>query len=548
MYNKLLISLAIFAISIFASIGVIRTGYFSMHDDLQIMRLDQFSRCFQEGQIPCRIAPDMSFGYGQPTFSYYSSFPYYLGGVIHTFGVSHTDTVKLLSFISFLLTAVGSYLLSRHFFAPSVSLFVAGVAVLAPYRLVDVYVRGALSEVFAISLLPLVIYALIRLRSKLDLGSGLLLSISLFAFFTTHLPTLVTSVLPLTLLGLYLVSTSGSWAYLRNLTIYSLLGFGLSAYFLIPIFFERSLIDTSGLYIDYYDYRLHFVSLAQLIFHRIGYGPSRPDTLDEFNLSIGYVYLFSLVSFFLIYLRRKSPSGLLLPVFFLAGFFLLAMNHARSDFVYQALPIFQNIQFPWRFLGPLSVFLLPVVGYVFSHLPRAVLALSMVSLVIFSLPYLRFEKYDPHMTDDIKLSGENFIRQSGSAINDYLPKSVAVTPTEPVLPYPVFITGEGNHDYSDRRGIYYSTEVTVYTDEAIIRLPFSYFPNLDIYLDRSPQKISYKIDDTHGQPEITLSRGKHLIQAYQTDTPIRLFGNIITFVSFIILVSILYLPQTKKHD
>src|SRR5574337_739444 len=79
---------------------LLRPGYYTMHDDLQVMRLYEMDRCFKDGQLPCRFAPDMGQNYGQPLFNYYSAFPYYLGELIHLTGFSFIDTVKLLFLLS----------------------------------------------------------------------------------------------------------------------------------------------------------------------------------------------------------------------------------------------------------------------------------------------------------------------------------------------------------------------------------------------------------------------------------------------------------------
>ena len=105
----------IFIISLVFGWQLLRPGFYTMHDDLQVMRLYEMDRCFKDGQLPCRWAPDMAQNYGQPLFNFYSAFPYYLGELIHLVGFSFIDTVKLLFFLSLFLSGAFSYLLARHF-------------------------------------------------------------------------------------------------------------------------------------------------------------------------------------------------------------------------------------------------------------------------------------------------------------------------------------------------------------------------------------------------------------------------------------------------
>ena len=57
-------------------------GYFSHHDDLQVMRIFEMRKCIEDFQIPCRWVPDMGFGNGFPLFNYYGVFPYYIGAIL----------------------------------------------------------------------------------------------------------------------------------------------------------------------------------------------------------------------------------------------------------------------------------------------------------------------------------------------------------------------------------------------------------------------------------------------------------------------------------
>src|SRR3990172_970811 len=89
--------LIILVLSLPAGWYLLGRGYFNMHDDLQVMRVYEMSKCFSNGQIPCRWSPDMAYGYGQAMFNYYSAFPYYLGVLIRILTpLSLMGTVKLL--------------------------------------------------------------------------------------------------------------------------------------------------------------------------------------------------------------------------------------------------------------------------------------------------------------------------------------------------------------------------------------------------------------------------------------------------------------------
>src|SRR3989344_3088340 len=71
-------------------------GYFTMHDDLQILRLDGMHQCIKDLQIPCRWISDAGFGLGYPMFNYYPPLPYYVAEAFHLLGFDLFWSIKLV--------------------------------------------------------------------------------------------------------------------------------------------------------------------------------------------------------------------------------------------------------------------------------------------------------------------------------------------------------------------------------------------------------------------------------------------------------------------
>lgn len=162
-------------------------GYFSHHDDLQVMRIFEMRKCFADLQIPCRWVPDMGYGNGFPLFNYYSAFPYYLGAFL-SYVYGFIGAAKILFFIPLIGSGISMYLLGKELFG-KLGGFVAGVLYLfAPYRALDSYVRGAVAESFALFLIPLVFYFSLKLikSNNFNIKYFLATTISLGSFLTTH--------------------------------------------------------------------------------------------------------------------------------------------------------------------------------------------------------------------------------------------------------------------------------------------------------------------------------------------------------------------------
>jgi len=151
--------------------GLLRPGYFSMHDDLQVFRLYELDKCVKDGQIPCRWVPDAGYGYGYPLMQYYPPMPYYPAEVLHLFGVNFFWAAKIMFILAFVLSGLAMYLLTKEFFGILPAIVAAVFYVYAPYHSVDIYVRGAMNEAWGMVWFPLIFlyaYKIITQNKPLD--------------------------------------------------------------------------------------------------------------------------------------------------------------------------------------------------------------------------------------------------------------------------------------------------------------------------------------------------------------------------------------------
>ena len=160
-------------------------GYFSHHDDLQVMRVYEMRKCLSDFQIPCRWVPDMGYGNGFPLFNFYGVFPYYIGALF-SFFTGYVWAAKILFLIPAIFGGISMYFLGKEIFGKNGGV-VAGVLYLfAPYRALDLYVRGAIAESFALAIVPLIFYFIIKLINVGSRNNFLGLTFSLTAFLLCH--------------------------------------------------------------------------------------------------------------------------------------------------------------------------------------------------------------------------------------------------------------------------------------------------------------------------------------------------------------------------
>lgn len=534
---------------------LLRPGYFSMHDDLQVMRIYEIEKCFADGQIPCRWSPDMSFGYGQPMFNFYSTFPYFLGTFIRMISpLSIMATVRALFLIGLLGGAFSMYFLGRRFWGETGGVVSSIAYTYAPYHALDLYVRGALSEIFALAVLPLIFlftYLVINIK-KSSVKNICFLALSLFVLFTSHnISSLIYA--PFVLFwSIFWIIHSKKWKSIISLTTSLILGLGLSAFFLLPNIAEQTLIRKESLVSDYYFYPSHFVSLKQLFLERDwGFGPSTFGPNDEMSFQIGWPHwllgvILGIFGLLKLKSNPKTKSILLLGLLVLSGFSAF-LTHQRSFFIWEAIPILSYVQFPWRFLGLTILFVSLAIGAIVT-IPKLVrwpaFILVVTLLIALNYPFFKPEHYWWWANDQEKLSGVQFELQQKAAILDYLPKSAEEAPRNKAPENPEIVSGKGLVSNFSKRSNSFFFDAEIFEDAAV-QIPITFFPGWEVIKEGKaiPSYPSGKL----GLISINLPQGKHIIGGRFRNTPVRFAGNAITVFSFLFLFSILILSENDKR-
>jgi hypothetical protein len=550
--KKVLLAILIVVLTIPASWYLFGHGYFIMHDDLQVMRVYEMGRCFVDGQIPCRWAPDMAYGYGQAMFNFYSAFPYYLGQLIKmVFPLSILGTVKSLFFVSIIASAVGMYLLGKEFWGRLGGVLSAVSYVYAPYHALDIFVRGALAESFALALIPFLWLFFYRLVIKPNFKNIALSSVFLAFLLSTHnISSLIYAPFTLLWVGFWIVYAR-AWKSIPRVALAGLLGVGMSAFFLLPAIFEQSLVQIGNLVSDYSDFHAHFVTLTQLFIQRTwGFGPSIFGPYDDLSFQIGWPHWWLAVPatiMGLYWFAKKNVKGLV--VVGLVGLFLFSafLTHEKSLFIWENTPLISFVQFPWRFLG-LSIFFLSFalgsLAVPKRTLRKFIIFLLVVVIIVMNLSYFTPKAFSRQIKDEDKLTGVGWELQEKAAILDYLPKTAQVAPPAPAPDEPKLVNGEGTISNYLGQSNRFSFDADIYSD-ALVAIPVMYFPNWIVIVDN--QLAPYEINGAHGVVAVSLMPGKHIVRGRFTNTPIRFIANWITVISILLLISGLIISENKKH-
>jgi len=537
---------------ILAGKGLIGSGYFNMHDDLQIMRQFELEKCFLDGQIPCRWVPDMGYGFGFPLFNFYPPLPYLIGQGIRVLGYSFITTIKLLFIISFVASGVSMYFLSREFFGRFGGIVSSIFYIWAPYHAVDVYVRGAMNESWAFMWFPLILWTSYKLIVKKENQWAWIIGLALswFALFTSHnLMVLIFTPFFAVWCGIWLIS-SKNYKHIPQLIISGLWALGLSAFFTLPVLLEKGIVATDTLVVGYYEYTAHFANISQLLFSRFwGYGPSVWLTEgDRMSFQIGWIHwglsLFIAILLAARYLKTKKIDQLFLVMAFVlaTGWFTAFMAHSRSTPIWQLFhPQLKFVQFPWRFVAIVIFSFSFAAGSLVKLLPkliaRVLSLILLLAVLIYSWNYFLPEhgRLGP-LTDEEKLSGVAWDMQQTAGIYDYLPAAARTAPKEPRKTVIDIVEGKGEIP-SSFLGTNWAKAVVYMESSGTVRLNIIDFPNWKISVNGIETTHFVPDEEEWGRMYIKLPAGRSEIEARLHDTWPRTAGNMISLFSWIFLAA-----------
>lgn len=526
--------------------------FFKHHDDVQVIRLYEMDKCFKDGQIPCRWVPDLGGLYGYPIFNYYAALPYYFGEIFYLLTSSLILSVKIMFATAFLGSYVFMFLLGQKFWGKLGGSLSAIFYSFAPYHALDFYVRGAMGEMWALMFFPAIFWALVKLKEKTNILNMLLVGIFIAALSLSHnLSTMI--FLPITIFWitiLVLYDKRPKFLYFSFLSL--MLGIMLSAFYVLPMIFEKNLVHVDTTTYGYFGYTEHFKGIRELFVRRDwGWGSSIREVpgaeKETVSFQIGWVHLLGWVMavFSIKFFWKKNPwIAKLIFICSLIALFSIFMIHPKSQPIWNAIYPLKYLQFPWRFMMLVIFFLSFMTGAllpVYRGLRNKVFIILIILVVALNFSYFRPEKF-LQVNDQDLLSGENWDRQIKRSIFDFLPIYAKEPPRDLATERYQILTGEPK--VSDfKEGTNWISFKVKSLGHTIIRLSQYYFPDWKIFVNGKEAKIDYTSSGL-GLMTIILGEGDHNIEARLYDTTIRTVSNLITLISAVLMV-ILFLLQFK---
>lgn len=503
--KNILTVLFLILVSIPSVFSLLNSGFFQSDDgEWMIVRFSAFHQAFRDGQFPVRFLGRLNNGYGYPVANFLYPGFMYAGEFIRLSGFDFVNTIKIIFGFSLVGSAVFAYFWLSKLFNKTSAFFGALFYLYTPYHLFDFYKRGSIGEILALAVLPFILWQIER-KSLFWISSGI-------GFIILSHNTLALLFMPVIILYALLKYKKSFIFYFLSFT----LGLGLSSFFWIPAISELSYTRFSSTVVS--DFRDYFASMELIGFSTI------------FILSLSSFFTFN------IFLNKeKSKQKLILNKMFILmsvlAFFSILLSSKISLPIWNLIPS-SFVQFPFRLLSYLPVALAFLAAYIVFNLDNKkrviVSVFFIIILFISSFPYLRpagfFDKGDPFYATN---EGTTTVQ------DEYLPKWVKEKPAEHFKNKVEIMTGKG-----EIKGLVYSSNKITFNavsnSDTKIKINTIFYPGWQAFANNRELDVQYS--NKEGVMELSLPKGENSVKLIFSETPLRLFADILSVLSFLILI------------
>ncbi|MEN8252818.1 MAG: glycosyltransferase family 39 protein [Patescibacteria group bacterium] len=550
-----LLLLTIFIVSNWSLIDY--TKFYRGHDPTHSSRIAEMSRALEDGHFPVRWTENFGFGYGMPLFEFYAPLPFYLGSFLYWLNLDMSLVINILYMISGLTALLGSYKLASKLFGSSAGLVAAAAFTLAPYRAVNIFVRGAMSEAWGIMIMPWILLEIVLiLENRKNKKAWILLVLSLLVMMLSHnLTTLMFVPVSLIFAVFYALYTGAiNWkkkrlvnSVFKIISAY-LLSIGLTAFYLFPAFLEKDFTKISSILEGYFHYSHHFLYIRQFLIPSWGYGGSAWGPDDGISFFLGYGQLLALIISVLVLIQifaKKIRSKKEIVSFFknhsiyiffgLAFIFSLYLSLLKSQWIWNNLLLINFIQFPWRWLTVAILFLSLINAYAVTLIKSKVRRYLFSFILIFVLLLNgRYFSFDESKKDswEIACVSEECIREKMSPI---LPDYIYINQEPDIEPVKVGEITDHDTEILVNRGHEKLFRVRSEFDEKI-NINIAAYPGWKVEIDGEGVDWETPLCQGFGNIIVEVPAGDHQVGVYFGYTPVRFWSDIISFLSLLIFL------------
>lgn len=509
------------------------------HDGLvHLPRIAAYFKALADGQIPVRWAGDLNYGYGMPLFNFIYQLPYAAASLFLFLGFGLINAFKITLALSYILSGIFMLAFARNFFNDDrKALLVAVFYQFAPFRLVELLIRGSFGEVYTYTFLPLALLGLTVLFQKINYKNFLLTSLGIALLVISHNSV---SLLFFAIAVAFLIFFAKTR---RNLIVGGLAlaaGLLLSAFYWLPAIVEHQYTHGDLFMKDVY--LANFVPLWQ--FFVPNFLNSKILQTESISVQFGLFHEIAIIISILLLLKKKLDEKTKKLIHFCLLLIIISLLFMQpiSKIIWANVSFLRQFQFPWRFLSVvvfastlLSVNYLKVTIFKKKLAYAVLLILVVVSTAYYWMP-TGADKVDENYYWNYPLNttyyGETDVKWSAGPKGAYADKQVEI------------IGGQGTVSAVTKKPTIHTFGVDAQTEINIVDHT-QYFPGWRAYIDGKIVPIQFQDQNWRGEITFLVAKGVHDVKVSFGESPVRLFADIISLATLIFLLPALKFALRK---
>lgn len=509
----------------------------NMDGTIHITNIAIFHQAMSDGDFPVRWTDGFA-NYGLPMGSFAQQLTSYLGALLTFFTNNVVVSFNIVYIIGTLLSVLLFYIFLRFHFKTWPSFLGAFLFNFAPYRIINLYIRGAIPEYFSSVFLVAILIFLYLLFKKKTVWSYLGLSLSIFGMILCHPMNMLTGSFFIGPYLIYLLSKEKNKLNSLLLVLSSMfLGVLLSSYYLLPLLKDIQ-------YFYYGSSTNHYTAGFALNLKNFTdpkwyyFLPNRNEILSRGHfIKTGLIEFLLLIVSLVVFIsnRIKKLKINLFDLAVLIGIICLLLTTKLAEPIYQSVDFLSNMQFPWRMLSTF-IFIPPIIlAYLMSKFPKKLWSIILGLLLIAIISWNRFaEVYGKNFTvfpqDHYYFTIDNLHTSNMNTI------WTAKTTDYPVHQQDKVAILEGQASLSDIviKNSKRTYKISAADNVRMIDYTF-YYPGWKVFSDGKEVPIEFQDINNKGVITYWLPAGNHEVEVVFTQTKTVLFANLLTIFGLIII-------------
>ncbi len=560
MKNKIKDYLIILFFAIIISIPMLNKNFNIYVDDgvQHIARLMGTAQSIEEGQTIPVIMSNFCNEFGYSWNIFYSPITAYIPLIFSIFTNSFELILKLFIMLVSFLSGVSIYefvkKISNNRYAGLLS---SAIYIFAPYRLTDMYIRIAISELTSFIFIPIVfqgMYNILNSEEK-NFKKSLILTLGATGLILTHIVIAMYTAIFCTIYLILNIKKLKDRKILKLLIINILLIVVLTSFYTFPLLEHK--FNTN--YEVFENGRMERTEV--LIYYKVNFLELIYSGKNTMNFEIGLISIIGLVLTILAYKKVENNTKKIYWFSIIIGVLCVIMS--LNFFSFEKLPaILKMIQFTFRLLEFSSFFFAVIAGINYCLVIKNfnikdVIVLGTISFLLIVPNYtkLDFEKQwsEEKLWPSVAVTEKTGRVHAGCASFEYLP-SKAFENLEYIKNRKnnvYIINGSAIIENEQKQGTNMTFDVSNVEENTVIELPYIYYLGYNIQITNNNGEILKEnvFESDNGFVAFNLPRDSSNVIVRYTGTLIMKITYIVSFITFIgLIINLLFLSKYSKIE